>query len=162
MIIVRGWLTFNHTGNIYDEGIANDQEIPAVYLISAFNNLYFYFGNSPFNGEPVENTKVVHLEEGFWDVYDTTTFKVCSEKWMAFVDDIGWGVGVYSVNLRPSTSCILNSAVLVLPLKRYVKTNKRTQVKRNGRLRSYKIVSGKRLTPVGILPQAQSLGVSVL
>ncbi|MDR0748567.1 MAG: hypothetical protein LBF62_03215 [Tannerellaceae bacterium] len=95
-VMVRCRLTCHRTDDIYGEGIANDQEIPAVYLISALGNLYSYFGNTPFAGEPVENTEVVHLEDGFWGIYDSTTRKVCSEKWMAFVDESGWGVGVYS------------------------------------------------------------------
>ncbi|MDR1202728.1 MAG: hypothetical protein LBL58_14030 [Tannerellaceae bacterium] len=96
MVIVRCRLTCHRTDDIYNEGMANDQEIPAVYLISALSNLYSYFGSVPFKGESVENTEVVHLEDGFWGIYDSTTHKVCSEKWMAFVDDSGWGVGVYS------------------------------------------------------------------
>jgi hypothetical protein len=96
VVTVRCRLTCHRTDNLYSEGIANDQEIPAVYLISALNKLYSYFGNAPFNSEPVENTEVIHLEDGFWGIYDSETGKVCSEKWMAFVDDSGWGVGVYS------------------------------------------------------------------
>jgi hypothetical protein len=96
VVTVRCRLTCHRTDNLYKEGIANDQEIPAVYLISALSNLYSYFGDAPFRGEPVEKTEVVHLEDGFWGIYDSTTHKVCPEKWMAFVDDSGWGVGVYS------------------------------------------------------------------
>ncbi|MDR0697604.1 MAG: transposase, partial [Tannerella sp.] len=46
---------------------------------------------------------------------------------------------LYYVNIWSSTSCVVDTAVLVLPSKRYVKTNKHTQVKRNGRLSSYRI-----------------------
>ena len=42
------------------------------------------------------STDIVQLESGFWGIYDDEQNPFPSEKWMAFVDDNGFGVGVYS------------------------------------------------------------------
>ena len=73
------------------ENILRDQEIPAVYPISALKNLYSYFGSAPFTNAAMDNPAVVYLSSGFWGRYNSVT-----EKWMAFVDDTQWGIGVYS------------------------------------------------------------------
>jgi hypothetical protein len=96
VITVRCRLTCRRTDNIYGEGLPRDQEIPAVYPISALNNLYAYFGDVPFTGAPIANTEVIQLESGFWGRYTPDDGNFSTEKWMAFVDDNGWGMGVYS------------------------------------------------------------------
>jgi hypothetical protein len=96
VITVRCRLTCRRTDDIYGEGIPNDQEIPAVYPISALSNLYAYFGNAPFTGAPLTRTEVVQLESGFWGVYTPDNGRFPTEKWMAFVNDSSWGIGVYS------------------------------------------------------------------
>lgn len=90
---VRNKLSCHRTDTIYGEGIVNDQELPAVYPISALDNLYSYFGEAPFTGAPLTNLTVEHLEDGFWGRYDDD--KV-TENWMAFVDKNKWGMAVYS------------------------------------------------------------------
>ena len=56
---------------------------------------YSYFGAEPFKGMPIEQTEVKQIiigdPEHFWGQYPTVT-----EQWMAFTDDDGWGVAVYS------------------------------------------------------------------
>ena len=96
VITVRCRLTCRRTDDIYGEGVLNDQEIPAVYPISALNNLYAYFGDAPFTGAPIAQTEVIQLESGFWGRYTPENGQFPTEKWMAFVDDSGWGLGVYS------------------------------------------------------------------
>ncbi|MDR1681779.1 MAG: hypothetical protein LBS25_00100 [Candidatus Symbiothrix sp.] len=96
VVSVRCRLTCHRTDAIYGEGMMNDQEIPAVYLVSALNNLYSCFGNEAFTNAPAEKTEIVQLESGFWGTYTPDNGKFPAEKWMAFVDDSGWGVGVYS------------------------------------------------------------------
>ena len=93
LLTVRNKLTCHRTDNIYEEGILDDQELPAVYPISALKNLYSYFGNTPFTNAPVSNPVTVYLSSGFWGRYinDTVT-----ENWMAYVDDNKWGLGVYN------------------------------------------------------------------
>ncbi|HAE24674.1 MAG TPA: hypothetical protein DCG33_04975 [Prevotellaceae bacterium] len=95
VIKVRNRLTCQRTDTIYGEGTHNSQEIPAVYPISSLNRLYGYFGDAPFTNEEIDTTEVHEIIVGdpdhFWGVYNHVT-----EKWMAFVDDSGWGMGVYS------------------------------------------------------------------
>ncbi len=98
VIKVINKLTCMRTDTLYGEGIMNDQEIPAVYPISALNNLYSYFGTAPFTNAAMDRPAVVFLSSGFWGRYKSTP-----EKWMAFVDDNNWGMGVYS----PSASSFI-------------------------------------------------------
>ncbi|MCA9733516.1 MAG: T9SS type A sorting domain-containing protein [Deferribacteres bacterium] len=91
MLEVHNKLTCFRTDTIYGENIVNNQELPAVYPISALKNLYTYLGGNPFENEEMENPTVVNLSSGFWGVYETV-----NEHWMAFVDDNQWGMGVYN------------------------------------------------------------------
>jgi hypothetical protein len=92
-LYVRNKLTCHRTDMIYGEGIVNDQELPAVYPISALSTLYSYFGNAPFTNKPMNKPSVVNLSSGFWGRYNTVT-----ENWMAFVDNANWGMGVFNPN----------------------------------------------------------------
>lgn len=85
-------LTCDRTDNIYGEGIANSQELPAVYPVSALCNLVTYRGDNPFGGEALEELEVISLESGFWGRYPDEI----TEKWMAFVDDRNYGLAVYN------------------------------------------------------------------
>lgn len=91
VIKVRNRLTCRRTDQIYGDSTLNDQELPAVYPISALKNLYTYFGNIPFTNAPLSHLEVVNLSSGFWGIY-----KDVSEHWMAFVDENLWGVGIYN------------------------------------------------------------------
>jgi hypothetical protein len=93
VIKVHCKLTCHRRDNIYAENIEDDQELPAVYPISALNNLYSYMGNSPFTNDTIDNPDVVNLSSGFWGRYSNV-----SEHWMAFVDSAKWGLGVYNPN----------------------------------------------------------------
>ena len=70
VIKVRNKLVCQRTDSIYGEGVKRDQEIPAVYLISALKNLYSYFGSAPFTNASVRQTEVKQLilndPEHFW------------------------------------------------------------------------------------------------
>jgi hypothetical protein len=93
IIAVRNKLTCHRTDSIYGDDMMNNQELPAVYPISALKNLYSYFGDKPFTNAPLTNSETIFLSSGFWGRYinDTVT-----ENWMAYVDDKKWGVGVYN------------------------------------------------------------------
>jgi hypothetical protein len=91
VIKVKNKLSCFRTDTLYGEGKVRDQEIPAVYPISALKNLYSYFGTDPFTNAAMDNPEVVFLSSGFWGRYKSTP-----EKWMAFVDDNKWGMGVYT------------------------------------------------------------------
>ncbi len=88
---VHNRLTCFRTDSIYGENILRDQELPAVYPISALENLYTYIGNSPFTNDTLSNPPVVNLGSGFWGRYLGV-----SEHWMAFVDNDMYGIGVYN------------------------------------------------------------------
>ncbi len=93
---VRCRLTCHRTDEIYGEGIARDQEIPAVYPISALTTLYAYLGNAPFTSGTLSTPTVECLQDGFWGRYDGKSNPIPQEKWMAFADANQWGLGVYS------------------------------------------------------------------
>jgi hypothetical protein len=88
---VHNRLTCHRTDKIYGDSILNDQELPAVYPISALKNLYTYLGNAPFSNASADNPAVINLSSGFWGRYKTVT-----EHWMAFVDQNNWGMGIYN------------------------------------------------------------------
>ncbi len=88
---VHNRLTCHRTDQLYGDSISRDQELPAVYPISALKNLYTYIGNAPFSNAPLENPTVVNLASGFWGRYSNV-----SEHWMAFVDGNHWGMGIYN------------------------------------------------------------------
>lgn len=91
VLTIRNRLTCHRTDNIYGDSIVCDQELPAVYPISALQNLYAYLGSRPFANDTVSNLKVISLESGFWGRYENV-----SENWMAFTDDKGFGMAVYN------------------------------------------------------------------
>ena len=88
---VRNRLTCHRTDRIYGDSILNDQQLPAVYPISALKNLSAYLGNAPFTNAPLDHPEVIKLSSGFWGIYPNVT-----EHWMAFTDENGWGMGVYN------------------------------------------------------------------
>jgi hypothetical protein len=88
---VHNKFSCHRTDTIYGDSILCDQELPAVYPISALSNLYSYFGNKPFTNDTVSNPEVVFLSSGFWGRYPEVP-----EHWMAFVDSTKWGMGVYN------------------------------------------------------------------
>jgi hypothetical protein len=91
VIKVTNKITITRTDIIYGEGIYRNQELPAVFPISALHNLYSYFGTAPFTNAQLSNPTVPTNE---WGIYDNNV----SEKWLAFVDNSGWGLGVYNPN----------------------------------------------------------------
>ncbi len=84
-------LTCHRTDTLFAENILNDQELPAVYPISALSNLRTYIGKKPFHNDSVAKPDVVNLSSGFWGRYEDV-----SEHWMAFVNNKEWGIGVYN------------------------------------------------------------------
>ncbi len=111
------------TDSIYGENIANHQEIPAVYPISALKNLYSYFGSSPFTNDTLDKPTVVKLSSGFWGRYQN---EIVTEHWMAFVDDNQWGIGVYAPTTKnfiagmsgiPDKEAKNNSTSYIAPVK---------------------------------------------
>ncbi|MDP4251443.1 MAG: hypothetical protein Q8918_15175 [Bacteroidota bacterium] len=87
----RNRLTCHRQQDPYGDSVVNDQELPAVYPVSALKNLYAYLGDKPFSIDTLSNPVVVNLSGGFWGRYSNV-----SEHWMAFLDDQNWGIGVYN------------------------------------------------------------------
>ena len=88
---LRNRLTCHRTDQIYGDSLVLNQELPAVYPISALKNLYMYVGDSPFSNGPVKKLEVKNLSTGFWGRYENVP-----ENWMAFVDDSRFGMAVYN------------------------------------------------------------------
>ena len=91
VLTIRNRLTCHRTDNIYGDSIVCDQELPAVYPISALKNLVTYLGLEPFTNDTLSKPEVIHLESGFWGRYENVP-----ENWMAFVDDSNFGMAVYN------------------------------------------------------------------
>lgn len=88
---VRNRLTCHRTDQIYGDSVLCDQELPAVYPISALKILSTYLGNAPFTQAAIQQLPVKNLSSGFWGIYQDV-----SENWMAFTDENGWGMAVYN------------------------------------------------------------------
>ena len=91
VLTIRNRLTCHRTDNIYGDSIVCDQELPAVYPISALKNLVTYLGPKPFTNDTLSKPEVIHLESGFWGRYENVP-----ENWMAFADDSNFGMAVYN------------------------------------------------------------------
>ncbi len=91
ILTIRNRLTCHRTDEIYGDSLMRNQELPAVYPISALNNLYTYEGNAPFTNAAYKKLEVKNLSSGFWGRYKEVT-----ENWMAFVDDANIGMAVYN------------------------------------------------------------------
>lgn len=121
---VHNRLICSRTDTIYEENILRDQELPAVYPISALNNLYSYSGNSPFANDSINKLEVVNLSSGFWGIYSDV-----SEHWMAFVDDKDHGIGVYNpecsrflagMSDKPGREAMGSSTSYIAPIKKEI------------------------------------------
>ena len=89
---VHNKLSCFRTDTIYGGNMLRDQELPAVYPISALENLYCYSGGFPFTNDTLNNPTVINLSSGFWGRYPGV-----SEHWMAFVDNNMHGIGVLNL-----------------------------------------------------------------
>ena len=101
VIKVTNKITCKRTDVIYGGDTIRNQELPAVYPISALHNLYTYFGASPYTSAALSNPDPT--KDANKGIYDNN---YASEKWLAFVDDKLWGLGVYN------PTCTIFSAVL--------------------------------------------------
>ncbi len=110
VLVVKNRLTCHRTDNLYGDSIECDQELPAVYPISALKNLFIYQGTAPFSNARVQKLEVVNLKSGFWGRYSGV-----SENWMAFVDEKNWGMAVYNprcTNFLAGLSGVINKEAM--------------------------------------------------
>ena len=77
----------------------NGQEVPAFYTVSYLNNYYWYDGDKPWEDDPLS----VKSDLPFWpDDWPYCTFipkAGNTEQWSAFVDDNGYGLGLFTPNI---------------------------------------------------------------
>ena len=77
----------------------NGQEVPAFYTVSYLNNYYWYDGDQPWTDGELS----VKSDLPFWpDDWPYCTFRPKAgntETWSAFVDDDGYGLGLYTPNI---------------------------------------------------------------
>ena len=110
VLVVKNRLTCHRTDNLYGDSIECDQELPAVYPISALKNLFTYQGPAPFSNAPFQQLEVVNLKSGFWGRYNEV-----SENWMAFADENNWGLAVYNprcTNFLAGLSGVINKEAM--------------------------------------------------
>lgn len=69
---------------------ARNQELPAVYVISALHRYMAYTGDRPFTGGVL-----THVTNDFRKPWPWTE-QICTESWAALVGDDNWGIGVAS------------------------------------------------------------------
>jgi hypothetical protein len=68
---------------------ARNQELPAVYAISALHRVLSYTGDRPFTGDAVSELHNDWTKPWPWTVWTAT------EGWSAMVGDDDWGIGVF-------------------------------------------------------------------
>ena len=83
--------SFRDPDDAWGSPVLRDQELPAVYLVSALNSIKAYTGNAPWtNGELATIPNTPSSGTFPWSFYNPT------EPWTACVDANGSGVGVYT------------------------------------------------------------------
>ena len=124
---VHNRLSCSRTDTIYGDDILRDQELPAVYPISALENLYAYTGSLPYTNDTISNIPIVNLSSGFWGIYNNV-----SEHWMAFVDNDMHGIGVYNAQCtyflagmsgNPGHEALDASTSYIAPVKKEILNN---------------------------------------
>ena len=64
----------------------NQQELPAVFVDAALKNLAYYKGAAPWT-----NDNLIYHVPGWPNEYEHR-----DEEWSAYVDERGWGIGIYT------------------------------------------------------------------
>lgn len=83
--------TFTNSGTGASDHTQYDQELPAVFCDYSLENFVSYTGDSPWTGDTLTTvTDVTSVTD--WPF----TQAISSECWAAYVDDTGWGIGVYT------------------------------------------------------------------
>lgn len=92
--------TFIHRGpGAKDHASMADQEVPAVFADWDLKNYVFYDGPRPWTGDVLKSEIPGRLDLGA-----TNEVRNRTEHWAAYVDDKGWGIGVYTPGTVESTT----------------------------------------------------------
>ncbi|MEG1700863.1 MAG: hypothetical protein RRY33_06800 [Alistipes sp.] len=80
---------------------STDQEVPAVFVDWNLKNYVFYDGARPWTGDVLKSEVPFRM-----DLYPDRPNEVRNrtEHWAAYVDDSGWGIGVYTPGTERSTT----------------------------------------------------------
>ena len=85
--VARLHYTMEYTGKVSHK--LYDQELPAMFFWVRLRRLVTYTGTSPFKDQPVKTIEPPIRPEPVPDHIEAT------EHWAAYVDESGWGIGVY-------------------------------------------------------------------
>lgn len=86
-------------------GTNRHQELPAFFVDWSLQNFVWYDGTSPWTGGKLSSYVPARLDQTNKNEYkgnDSSSHFL--EKWAAYVDDSGWGIGIYSPS---ATMCTL-------------------------------------------------------
>lgn len=81
----------------------SSQEIPAFYVVSHLNTFVYYNGTSPWTGDEL----TVEKNLGFWGENKGTYVNILpenTETWSAWVNDDGYGLGLYTPGTQNYTA----------------------------------------------------------
>jgi hypothetical protein len=81
------------------------QELPAVYVIGDYCHLHTFNGSRPFSGDPAVEVPAA------WGANAWSSF-TSGERWMAFTNASGWGVGVVSPNVARFGAGFFNNGAI--------------------------------------------------
>lgn len=79
-------------------GKARHQELPAFFVDWSLNNFVWYAGTTPWKGGELSSYVPDRL-----DLTNKNEYKDLSESWAAYVNDEGWGIGIYSPAAKQCT-----------------------------------------------------------
>ena len=78
---------------------ATHQEVPAIFVDWDLKNYVFYDGDKPWTGGELKSEVPGRL-----DLTGKNEERNRTEHWAAYVDDTGWGIGVYTPGTELSTT----------------------------------------------------------
>lgn len=97
--IARIRYTLSNRGQGAVDHPATSQEVPAVFVDWDLKNYVFYDGDKPWTGGELKSEVPGRL-----DLTGKNEERNRTEHWAAYVDDKGWGIGVYTPGTELSTT----------------------------------------------------------
>ncbi len=78
----------------------NTQEVPAFYTVSYLGNYYWYDGDRPWTGAPLSCKSDLPFWPTDWPYCTFLLKEENTETWSAFTDDVGYGLGLFTPDVR--------------------------------------------------------------
>lgn len=91
--------SFSNRGSGAKDHPATHQEVPAIFVDWDLKNYVFYDGDKPCTGGELKSEVPGRL-----DLTGKNEERNRTEHWAAYVDDTGWGIGVYTPGTELSTT----------------------------------------------------------